>query len=733
MTALVPHAFGRIPSRLHSLLWRTSNWIPVFPKSFSTSLMVRREDTPAMKALRDIPYIATPPDNTLFEDYSGEYTAIKILTKDVSAENVAIAGETLGFGAPILRLVKNRQFKEADLVRAELVEMGVPIEPHYLYYHAAENILKQPHFPDRTRAFSNWWSLIPPVSKKLTGNFATITRHLFFSNRIDIPTIYAFAVISAEKGYARRIAPLVIGFMARLAEPAVTMRFLEEFSQADRTYCEGRKESGGSFSYLRGNDSRKRWWSVAIRTHCTARRPEEAFNLLKAARQHNIGITGYTYSYVLGELEAKGFDAAAASVKDMVKGRVLEPAKKSLPGPPAASLLPLPAISRSQSIKNNLAIALRMLKRAITSDYPPSARELAAFFDAYKLNRRGGHAINLLRTRAFRFSRTAISVVEHAELLHHFHRQEYTDVLYIFQKFFHMISVPQEDVLQLLPKRQNFPPHMRIRKTKEGRLPAWVITTTFNMPDKLWPMSYHSAIVWNALVNHCATLRQLVSLYNKLLAMCTIPIDVPIHRYMHSPSPTPTPSTGPVIAPVEAFSAAHFTGFIEAFCRFQELERAVRVLEDMRARGIHPNLHNLIVLVGQIAKQGNPQTALDLLNQIRERRSVAHHDATLDGGERESEEERVGGTDSLRHDFIKSIRARRADAPVLIAYTTVMRGFVDRRLLDHARAVEVALVDHLGYTPGSSPQTDEVIQWLRRVEGLAKMGNERSLGSTGRV
>ena len=73
-----------------------------------------------------------------------------------------------------------------------------------------------------------------------------------------------------------------------------------------------------------------------------------------------------------------------------------------------------------------------------------------------------------------------------------------------------------------------------------------------------------------------------------------------------------------------------------------------------------------------------------------------------------------------RQQFIEALRKRRRSGPLLAAYTSVLRGFVDRRLLDHARAIEVALGEHLGYVSGSEPQTEEAINWLRRLEGLER-------------
>ena len=694
-----------------------------------------------MIALRSIPYPRTLPDPAVFESFSQEYQSIDVSGVRQQPRYVPLYDHS----APLARLVVAGKYEDAEVVRAELVQSGTFIRHSPVYFRAAQHVLEQEDLPNRSQAFSNWWSLIPYASSVRQGSFRNVTRLIFSSNRVDLPTAIRYAIISAEKGYARRIGPLAIGHITRFADPAFTARFIDEFDRADREFYEKTREISGVFtpSVVRNKDSRKRWWSLAIRTHCNAKRPLVAFELLEAAREHGVRLTRYTYSYVLGELEAKKCTDAATALKAMFKKQILVPAKDlMMRGPPATSPEALPMIDASRTLENNLAISLRMLKRSLLSDHPPSARELAAFFDIYKTHRRGGRAINLLQTRAFRLSRTAFAVVKHAELLHHHHKKEYNHVLYVFTNYFHMVGVPREDVLHLLPTVSDHPSRRRLtRPTPRRPLLSMFKFTTFNTSDKIWPSGYHTSLVWTALVHHCSKRVQLEQLYQKLIDFASRPSYKPISSDPSPPSASTSAepqssaateghwseTTSPVIAPVEAFDAAHFNAFVDGFCRFQRFDRAYRVIQDMRSFGIQPDFHTMCMLAGRLAKLGDTDEALNMLDQIRQRSVAEQQEGAVGESEKvegvavqEGESVEESRKPMSRQQFIEALRKRRRSGPLLAAYTSVLRGFVDRRLLDHARAIEVALGEHLGYVSGSEPQTEEAINWLRRLEGLER-------------
>ncbi|TFY73409.1 hypothetical protein EWM64_g10602, partial [Hericium alpestre] len=462
-------ALGSLPSRLFFLAWQTRHLNPSSVKAFSTSLMVRREETPAMKALHDVPYVPSPSSSDLFEDWSDEYTSVSVpeILED-NATSIQTKGSNQRRPCDILRrLVQEGSWEDAEHVRQELVDAGTPIAPSPLYYGAARNVLarREPN-PDRAIEFAHWWSLIPLRSRTHPGNFHSIEQLLFFRPEVDMPTVITFGIISAEKGYARRIGPLVVPHIVRYAEPDLAGMFLTEFVKADHKH-EARygqlsidETMPRRYFKMYRQNTRKRWWSLAVRTHCLAARPLDAFELFKVTLQRGITLTNYTHMYLLGELQAHGHITEAAELSSLSLFE-LGCAKTNLTGAsdaPAESTSP--SVDPSQPVERNLALVLRSLKTSLNSGTPLDQGPLADFLDIYKTDARGGLAIQLLRSRAYRLSHTAVSAVALGELLHHHHGGEHAAVLYVFKKLFHIVSMPMHALRRHLPTRSDFPPHM---------------------------------------------------------------------------------------------------------------------------------------------------------------------------------------------------------------------------------------------------------------------------------
>ena len=690
-------------------------------KAFSSSLALDTEETPAMQALRDVPYPSVSPDPSLFESWSNEYNKVRLprvsraprSTGGVAFTRRANTGHNAS--GVLEQLSRDGKFAEAEEIRQELVAMNIPIRPSSAYSRVARNILRQrPWPPNRTEMFASWLSLLPDFAQdNNTTRLGDIKSALLFnSNQLDLKTVALFGVILSSKGYIRIVGANVIACLTRYAHPDTSSRILNEMITADDEY----KRNKHGIDTRKG--SARRLWSVAVRTHCTAGRPGVALEMAKRAHGQGILLTQYSYQYLLGKLEASGLDELAKQVRAFPGCEFLDVAKRrhvieEVSGPESISLHQNKFVNRS--------LALTMLQHSSRSGLSACATDIVPYFDLYKTDLRGGSAVNWLRKRAYRVSFTALSTVLLAELLHHHRRGQFKYVLWIFQTFFHVVAVPSENIARRLWKRHHYPPHMHLQ---HWSLPPRITKTTFNLPSRLWPSAHHTALVWSALVHLCETEDELFALYDQLLQhsarseKTALEFEQPhrhSHRHqLHQRHRSHGDIITPVMAPADRHDAAHFRPFLIAFTLLRGAQYGLRVLDDMQARGIAPSAQILSTAAGLQARHGEPALALRMLDVMR--------GLLLGRGEHgEGENNHVDVDDE------EAVKTRRQRL-LLAAYTSVMRGFADRRELAHARQVAEMLVEQLEYVEGGgdSPdgdgdgdgnaRTDAVLQFLRRLE-----------------
>jgi len=694
----IPNGLFRLQSHLKYILCPLSTSAI---KAFSSSLALDTEETPAMQALQDIPYPSASPDTSIFESWSNEYDGVRlprVSRARGSTGSVAFsrsANEDLNASRVLEQLSRNGKFAEAEEIREELVAMDIPIRPSSVYSRVARNILRQrPWPPNRTEMFANWLYLLPDLAQNNnTTRVGDIKSALLFnSNKLDLETVARFGIILSSKGYIRIVAANVVACLTRYAHPDTSSRILDEMVAADDDY---KRNKPGVTGDTRFKDTAKRLWSVAVRTHCNAGRPGVALQMAKRAHERGIHLTQYSYQYLLGKLEASGLDELAAEVRDFPGCESLDVAKRRLvieevSGPKSISLFQNKFVNRS--------MALAMLQYSSRLGSSACATDIVPYFDLYKTDHRGGGAVNWLRSRAYRISFTAISTVLLAELLHHHRRGQFKHVLWVFERFFHVIAVPSENVMRRLWKRHHYPPRMHLQYWS---LPPRITETTFNLPSRLWPSAHHTALVWSALVHLCDTEDELFALYDQLLQH-SARSENPRHSHRHQHHRHPGGTITPVTAPADRHDAAHFRPFLIAFTLLRGAQYGLRVLDDMQERGIAPSAQLLSTAAGLQARHGEPALALRMLDVMR---------GLLERGEQgENQEE---GAKTQRGHLL------------LAAYTSVMRGFADRRELAHARQVADMLVEQLEYVEGGNARgdgdggnarTDAVLQFLRRLE-----------------
>jgi hypothetical protein len=681
-------------------------------KSFSTSLTVGDEETPAMKALKEIPYPSASPDTSLFESWSDEYIRVSVphsaqnqkpQRKDLSSRNRHNASDLLE------QLSRDGEFAEAEVVRKELVGMNVHIRPSFTYYAAAWNVLRQhPWPPNRAEMFANWLSLLPTKAegKDQTHNFNDLkSSFLFNSSKPDLESVAHFGVILSSKGYISHVGMPVVVCLTRFAHPDVSSRILNEMTAADYSYMQNNHHLSQVAKGRYKNNSK--WlWSLAVRTHCNTRRPQIAFQVAKRAHEHGFRLSYYTYQYLLGKLEADGLNESAAELRTLSGHQSLDVAKSRFPDKDPSTSNSIPPISFRLDAAVNRTLALATLERSSQFGEMPSASDIVPYFDIHKTGLRGGPAMNELRSSAYNLSLPAASTVLLAEMLHHHRRGEFKHLLWVFEKFFHLVGVAVEDVKRRLWTREYHPPEIRLNQR-------------FNLPRKIWPTTHHTSLVWTALVQLCEDEQEFLALYDQLLELSAarsqrLDAEQNRHHYQdqdqeldkrrrrqqqHDGHRSPVFDTS-----AERYDAAHFRPFLVGFTLLSGPKQGLKVLDDMQARGIAPSAHFLSTAAALQARHGEAEMALRLLDVIKElnRASSLGSDSGLDV---EPEMARTA------HDA----GGKKEQALLLAAYTAVLRGFLDRRALNNARRVAELIRVRLKYDGGTA-RTDNSLRFLRRLE-----------------
>ncbi|KAI9509271.1 hypothetical protein F5148DRAFT_1189044 [Russula earlei] len=688
----------RLQSHLKSLSWPS----PITTlRTFNSSLAMDSEESSATTALGDIPYLDHIPDPSIFEHRSNEYDRVLLPDSPIGMASSSRAPYGHYASALLERLLRRGMFAEAEEVRQELVATNVRIRPSKLYFGAAQHVLRRrPWPPNRTESFANWLSLVPTMDKNPKEiSFTGLTSSLLFSsNRLDLESVAQFGIILSSKGYIRKVGSAVVAYLTRYAHPDVSLRVLNELIAADDDY----KHNVLGLTYdTRRTDTTKRLWSIAVRVHCTAGRSEMALQMARRAHEDGCHLTRYTYQYLLGKLNADNLKEYAEEVRAL-------PGCQSLDE--ASSHEPIPPISPGQSRAVNHARAIALLKRCSLLGLPVYAADIVPYFDLYKTDLRGDKMVVQLRASAYRHSLPAVSSVLLAELLHHHRRGQFTHVLWVFEKFFHVVGVPREFIKRRLWARDHYPAQMQIHDL----IPAHITKTTFNLPSGLWPTSYHTALVWSALVHLCESEDELLTLYDLLLRLSAQPPELNAGSEHQTPSPDGGASDGESLTPVtgraleEQYDAAHFLPFLIVFTHNRGALRGLRVLDDMEDRGITTSPQILSVAAALQARYGEPALALRMLDAV---------------GEREEREEREdqGGAGAAEAAKMREQRYRQL---LLIAHTGVLRSLLDRRSIVPARQVAKWLRERVGYTEeggdgadgARNVRTDIALRFLRRLE-----------------
>ena len=619
-----------------------------------------------MEALKKYPYPSKAPDISIFEDQTDEYITV---ARDSPVRSLNEVPRT---SVQTLRhLVKRGDYSAAERLRNELLQLGVEIPLDSRYEQAAIAVLRLPDCENRATAFSNWFSLVPMAYNSKPRSFHTICQLLFYiSLQPDLQLVLRFGLLCASKGYARKIFRRVVPFVVRFADPSVSAVFMDEFERLAVRYL--RKRYPKEIRKMLQS-----FYSLVVRTHCLAGRPNEAIRIFQATRDRNIPVSHFSASLLVQTLE-RNLDAAnIALIKDLLRHHrpLYFPPERIAArqgvrtNTPWLSTLSLPQTTR-------LALQLQILKRSILSDHPPTAHAIVDFMNEYHFTGRN-RGLVLLRKKIFRHSHRSISLWSMAEMVYHLQKKHYDMIVVVFAAHFHLVGVPHDPIVRQLEQ----PSTQKKVRFRQRELTSNIIPGRYPMTQRVFPSSTHTALLWQALVYLSRGEEELETLYRQLLHFAHLSHHGTVLVSSHNVT-----SLSAIPPPAQVIDDTHFTPFIRAFRRRCGAYRAIALFQDMLNLGIHPNHYQYATLAGEFARAGEVDKTMRILGEIESNDPVSPAD--LCGSVPYSD---------------------------IVTYTNILRGFIDSECLDAAVDIDERIMKKLGYVPGSNPLTDHTRSLLRSV------------------
>ncbi|EGN92852.1 hypothetical protein SERLA73DRAFT_156710 [Serpula lacrymans var. lacrymans S7.3] len=626
-----------------------------------------------------MPYPPNPPDTSIFEDVSEEYVSAKSHVVPIATPRAALTSSDA-----LALLVANNDWKAADSLLEEMIELDVPIKPDFVYEKAAIHALTSNFHnvkQQRASVFAKWFMLVPSA-QKTRRSFYRI-RFLIFGRAasINIPLIMRFGLICASKGYVTsQLSSQVISTVMRFAVPEISETYLCQFEER-AVFYEGGEQKPLAPSFL------KYIYSLAIRTQVLAGRFNAALRLLELAHQRKHQISDFTFNLFFEHAKDKA---------DIAKAQELRTLLSDTPGA-VFSKVDRSATTASSS---KLASQLRYLRKAIISSNPPTAYTLLSFIKEYRKTGKV-KAIMMLRSKAYRHSYKPMSLWVMAEMLYHRERNERLLTIFVYFTHFSLAGLPARTIRNWMFQLYR----LRSSSEKKWKVPAHLTSPQYPISAKIWPSTFHTALVWEALCWLSPEVSQ-DKLYSSLLRIAEssekqIPYITKKDHY--------TPSY--LMLPKRSVDPAHFSPFIKLHAKRARPERATAIVADMIRLGLEPTAYQWTMVARGYAEFGDPDKAILVLDKLTERACITTEQAL---SALQCDDETISDEP---HYLAELEDEEGVSNAIIVTYTNVLRGFILSNRLAHAIEVEKRIMEQCQYHPGERPATDDVLRLLRELKG----------------
>ena len=629
-------------------------------------------------------------------------------------------------------LVQAGQYDEAWDVLKDIQNLDLPIPFSPIYEAAAQAALVDSNLepPQRAYRFTSWFSLIPPAHRATKRRKFLRTRGLIFHSSFANPDIATqAALILASKGYASLFIGEAIPFIMRYTPPNKSLDITLALEKANEAYWSGYKPQMLNHA---SKDFKKKLRGTTIKTLANSGHLEAALALLPdvSIAQATFRLTTRTYDVLLdalrGSLDSPAF-AYIPVVETLrsrsIPSRIEESYKndRDFHQHEMESLVLELDPQSSEYIGDSLARPLLHLTEALANKNSlPPVGTIANFLKDYVDSGRTG-AVAKLRRLALNAHPKCAAHFLLAEMMYYKSQGLSQLILQLFTDHFYLSGVPRDEIVDHCRKadseefQESTHRALDIQATYDNQSQATfkskaLIRTPQNRRklynhlrvgkyndqyrQKLWPTSAHRNLIWDSLLSLAQSDEAVERLYSKLLKFASreetahdSATDTAL-SYLHTPA-TPTRVVG----------TRAFTPFLTRLLSKANPTRGADILSDMTQAGIIPSVHHFTQVAGFYARTGNASHAFLVLDMLEGQHPLVQEKQV----EGEPERDAQNSMDSLPW-------------PDLPLYTSVLRGFLMRRNVADALAVEARLRKRFIYTHGIHPPLDQALTHLRQLQ-----------------
>lgn len=536
-----------------------------------------------------------------------------------------------------------------------------------------------------------WMAYIPPAHDWKNAHIATFFVHVLRSLLHDVAFLSRLTILLASKGYAKSIHSICIPPIMRFGSAGSSQRFLSEYEAAIRAYWAMHKPDDVASTAKKTLTIVR---NIAIRSLAKAQKIEEAMALLASHQEDEFCLKPYTYRVLCDQLRQnpKNYAHHLKIVNGLTKEVI--PVQENPPIYP----------TRSTSISSSsLLHSLKHLRACFNQGTQlPEVTAISNFLEAYLASSRTT-ALHLLYRRAQRVGPRATSLFALAEMMCYRRMQQYNLVIKIYVDHFFITGIPQPELLQIYTQTDQI---NRCANTRAARIHSGV--NAIPLYGKTWPSLAHTSIAWQALLALQRTDADIWLLYIKFTKTL---------KTGHAKSiPGPLSEVPPLFPPPSwktNVSASVFTHFIRRHLNAFGGDRAAKILQDMTRLGIQPTIYHFTEIAGFYARKGDVRRAFIVLDKLE---SAAHDIGAADAPLR-----------SQKSVAPKSSTSISLPTPDLVAYTSILRGFLLSRSLEGAEEIVWRIEKYFDVERGEYAYLDEAL------EDYEQLRNEQTRSDQGWV
>lgn len=555
----------RTPARID--LWSWANRRATLALSFAknSTFSTPYAETSPMVALREYPIPRVQLDPAVFEvseddEYRSVFESFEPVPSPTAATSLYTNPRRL-LTTTLLRLIRERRYIDANLLRQEMVRHGLPIAYRPKFIRAAERAAKSnADATAKMEEFCGWISLLPAAGEKNTEkNFGKMMDILCNDRHPDVQLIMAFVRVCVSKGYVVKVPDRMIPLVVRFAPPSVSFPFLEEISSS----------LVENFSLDRRSMRKIRFWcNTAMKEYLSMHRVEEAVKAFQMGLRHGPSLPLIPTLW-LGAVVSRHPDDDRLP-KELISALVRQRLSQKYPQE-------LSHLELSTGPADPQALLSKVMEN-IASEKPPDPHDVARFLEA---------ADHRLTTTSATYPLSGGETTRYrmqwllGEMLYYAGRGEWRELIGTFDAYFFRVGVPASID----------------QYASRGRV------TNPSVHERLFPSPYHTAMVWKAVVQILGWGPPVLTLFEELVEQAATSKTGSYPPVEQSPT-------------LKMFNAAHFNPFMVTAYRGRKYQALLTIFDEMSRLGIELRVQDLSLLAGAHAGNAQGYEAIHILDRM---------------------------------------------------------------------------------------------------------------------